>query len=124
MEQNGSQTKDKDKRTILDKIVKYFDGSISVWSLKYGTSFFYNNNVSKGEIIDIMFKKMSNMEERLTLTFDDQLQNVAKIVRQIILNMEPTYTRWPSNDEELIENKSSIPSCLQTLIASIVSADK
>ena len=93
-------------------------------SRKYGTSFLYNNKIANGDIIDIMFKKMERMKENLTMTFDYQVRNVSQRIRQIILNMQPTYTEWPPNEEELIKNKSCIPNCLETLIGSIISADR
>lgn len=72
-------------------------------SRKYGTSFLYNNKIANGDIIDIMFKKMEIMKENLTLTFDYQVRNVSQRIRQIILNVQPTYTERPPNEEELIK---------------------
>lgn len=49
------QLKKPDKRTVIE-IVGY-------WAPKFGKSFFYNKNIEKGEIIDVLFKKMEKMKE-------------------------------------------------------------
>ena len=113
-----------DKRTVLNKIMSHFGDSVALWSPKYGSSFMYNNKIEKGEIVDIMFKKIERLKDTFILTFEDQSNNVSSKIREEILNMEPTYSDWPPNEDELIENKCRIPSSLETLIGSIISADQ
>ena len=120
LETNGQMKRD--KRTFLDHILVYFD-TISLWAPKYGSSFLYNDTISKGEIIEKMFRKMSRMEEKFTPSFEDQLRNVCKVIRDSVLEMKPTYSQWPPSEEEVLVNKTVIPNSLETLIGNIVSAN-
>ncbi len=72
-----------DKRTLVSHVTKHSEGSVAVWAPKYGRSFLYNNELEKGEIIHILFKKIHALKSQLKpLPLIDQIQNVGEVIQK------------------------------------------
>ena len=118
----GKDENKMNKRTLKDKILQHFSGKVSFWSPKYGDAFLFNEAIEKGEIIEILFKKIEQSKSRKETTVNDQIKNVAKLIKKKIKTLPETYTRWPPNEDELISCKTHIPPELELLVTNILTA--
>ncbi|XP_066929542.1 uncharacterized protein [Clytia hemisphaerica] len=64
------------KRTLTDKVIAHFCGKVSMWSPKYGEAFLFNEEIEKGEIIEILFKKIEQAKEQKAPSLQTQIKNV------------------------------------------------
>ena len=110
------------KRTLTDKVIAHFCGKVSMWSPKYGEAFLFNEEIEKGEIIEILFKKIERAEAQTTPSLQTQIKNVGKLIKKNIKNLPDTYTRWPPNEDELISSKTHIPAELELLMTTMLTA--
>ena len=116
----GEGEKKLDKRTLSDRILKRFNGQVSMWSPKYEDAFFFNNEIEKGEIIELMFKKLEKVKKEKSKNTVSEIKNVAKVIKKKIKNLPDTYTRWPPTEDELISCKTAIPQELELLITNLL----
>ncbi|XP_066920335.1 uncharacterized protein [Clytia hemisphaerica] len=110
------------KRTLTDKVIAHFCGKVSMWSPKYGEAFLFNEEIKKGEIIEILFKKIEQAKEQKAPSLQTQIKNVGKLIKKNIKNLPDTYTSWPPNEDELISSKTHIPAELELFMTTVLTA--
>ncbi|XP_066913563.1 uncharacterized protein [Clytia hemisphaerica] len=110
------------KRTLTDKVIAHFCGKVSMWSPKYGEAFLFNEEIEKGEIIEILFKKIEQAKEQKAPSLQTQIKNVGKLIKKNIKNLPDTYTSWPPNEDELISSKTHIPAELELFMTTVLTA--
>ena len=83
------------KRTLIQLVRQRFHDPIALWSPKYGGSFIFNNEVDKGQIIEVLCKQIDELKEKLSpIAIEDQVRNVGKAIRSEINSIPPTYRKW------------------------------
>ena len=114
-----------DKRTIIEHIKKKFDTSIAAWSPKHGNSFIFNNNIEKGEVIEILLKKIESLTtQQKEKPLDEKIKEVGEKIRNDVITMPLTYQHWPPQEEQLLNNETNLPPSLYNLLSSILSSNK
>ena len=67
-----------DVRTLVDLITQHFVDEIGFWTPRQGSSFIYSDKVPKGQIIEILTKKLQIAKERIhDIPIEDNIKTVA-----------------------------------------------
>ena len=73
------------KRTLADFVLKHFEDKVALWSPKYGNAFLFNNSIEKGRIIEILFKTIERLKEKLKpSSIESEIDNVGRAVKDVI----------------------------------------
>ncbi len=108
------------KKSLLTLILERFEDNVALWTSKRH-SFLYNNNLDKGEIIDIMLQKVKLLESKIKPKSDEQIvKESGQIIRKEILDMADTYSEWPPSADSLISNETKLPDSLNSLLTNVL----
>ena len=111
-----------DKRTLVDLIIKEFGEKIALWSPKHGSSFMFNDEIPKGQVIEILTKKILMLQEKeKKQPIEDKIEEVARSIRNEIISAPLTFEQWPPSEEAILEKNTEIPTSLLHLLTSVLS---
>ena len=113
-------------KQLLELVLEKFKEKISFWTPISGSSFLFNNELSKGEIISYYQKKLEEAEKRNyelreeLIKEKDHIKLAAKMMREEINNTPMTYQNWPPTSIELIKNKTNLPNLVQSFLSNLL----
>lgn len=111
-----------DKRTLIKLVTERFDGTVDCWTSKT-TSFIYNDSIKKGQVIEVLLRKIHHLEKRLQpKTINEMILDVACLIRKEVSEMPDTFSQWPPVPDSLPEASTQLPPTLNSLLISCLSS--
>ena len=111
-----------DKRTLIKLVLERFNGTVDCWTSKT-TSFVFNDSIEKGQVIEVLLRKIHRLEKRLEpKTTNEMIKDVSCLVRKEVKEMPNTFSRWPPVPDSLPEANTQLPPTLHSLLISCLSS--
>jgi len=112
-------------KPILDKVLEFFNGRISLFKPNSGTPFLFNDEKSKGEIISdyrnmIRIEKSKTIESKRKASDHNCVNTAASIIKAEIKSTDLTYNSWPPTAQELLEKKTVLPPATESFLTALL----
>ena len=78
--------------------------------------------MEKGQIIELLFKKLNRAKSKKNVSLKKQIDIVRKAIKKEIKALEETYVSWPPSEDEIVKCRTKIPPLLESLITTIISS--
>ena len=79
---------------LKEKIRNRFGENLGFWNVSYGGELVFNNNLEKGQLIEVAVKAKTKNERWEDKTPEDKTKEVARLVRDELLKTPNTYSRY------------------------------
>jgi len=112
-------------KPILDKVLEFFNGRISLFKPNSGTPFLFNDKKSKGEIISdyrnmIRIEKSKTIESKRKASDHNCVNTAASIIKAEIKSTDLMYNSWPPTAQELLEKKTVLPPATESFLTALL----